>query len=828
MFNLLFNMKIILLLLFFGSIICFGQDNSINYTTKDGLPSNQVYDIYQDKNGIIWFASDRGISSFNGSFFTNYTTLDGLLSDVIFDFYPQEDGTVWCSTIKNTLFIFDPLNQSFKPFKFNHLIPENLGVEIKALLIDNGNYFIRFKGMTGYLKITSLGKAESHQLKKSLFLDPNYYLIHLKRDFYYYSTFKKGAINDLPLIGANRDMFVKNGDYTARIGFQYLDIIDKNKEVNHLKLIESGELLELGKVGNHFWVSGYTIGVKVLDHKGKVHQTFLPDLPCSKFFKDQDEGIWITTLSKGVFYFPHTNISLLEAGLNEYVTSVSVSGQNIAFGTHSGKVVQYSLLNDRINEAKSASQGILHYYNGKLFSNVINQEHIILRSFVRRFSEDQTKPLLTITSKTMFENLNISHKLRCQDEIYDADFLGVNFLLSQGSCVKILNSNDQVLDSVNLNTTTLDLDYIEGKIYCATNTRGLLILDSRLKIIDSININSGLKSNHINDVKVKFGAVWLATRNGISRIKNIGTTNQFVSTISVSNGLSDREVNDFDFMGDSIFVGTRRGINYFRITNWDKIVNSKASIFFSIKKISQQGLQIAKTMGLPHYQNDLTFEIELATYKLNKEILFRYKLEGIDKNWTITRSRVINFKSLPPGEYELLIQANVNDYWNEKIIRQKIQIFPPWYTAWWFILFAILFTITIIWLFFKYRILNYNREIIREILRQTLKRIQKKEKLFIVRSNGRDIKIDSKNVLYVESSRNYITIYTIGKNVVIREKISNFLELVPDRQEYIQIKRSVIVRIDQISGKSKDSLSIGDKEIKIGVTYMSDFKNLPF
>ena len=121
-----------------------------------------------------------------------------------------------------------------------------------------------------------------------------------------------------------------------------------------------------------------------------------------------------------------------------------------------------------------------------------------------------------------------------------------------------------------------------------------------------------------------------------------------------------------------------------------------------------------------------------------------------------------------------------------------------------------------------------NREIIREILRQALKRIKSKENVFIVRSNGRDVKITSKDVLYVESSRNYLTIYTTNKKIVIREKISNFLELIPDPIEYIQIKRSIIVRIDQITSKSKDSVIVDNQEIKVGVTYMDNLKKIQF
>ncbi len=33
---------------------------------NEGLPSTQVYDMHQDRNGIIWFATDRGIANYNG------------------------------------------------------------------------------------------------------------------------------------------------------------------------------------------------------------------------------------------------------------------------------------------------------------------------------------------------------------------------------------------------------------------------------------------------------------------------------------------------------------------------------------------------------------------------------------------------------------------------------------------------------------------------------------------------------------------------------------------------------------------------------------------
>ena len=44
-----------------------------NFDVDDGLPSSQVYDIYQDKYGYIWLATDKGIARYNGYEFENFT-----------------------------------------------------------------------------------------------------------------------------------------------------------------------------------------------------------------------------------------------------------------------------------------------------------------------------------------------------------------------------------------------------------------------------------------------------------------------------------------------------------------------------------------------------------------------------------------------------------------------------------------------------------------------------------------------------------------------------------------------------------------------------------
>ena len=66
-------------LIYFIPCFCYlfslGQDyNYVHYDTKDGLAGSTVYSISQDKDGYMWFATEFGVSRFDGKIFTNFTT----------------------------------------------------------------------------------------------------------------------------------------------------------------------------------------------------------------------------------------------------------------------------------------------------------------------------------------------------------------------------------------------------------------------------------------------------------------------------------------------------------------------------------------------------------------------------------------------------------------------------------------------------------------------------------------------------------------------------------------------------------------------------------
>lgn len=75
----------------------------IHYTMEDGLPSNMIYNIYQEPSGILWISTDKGVSRYNGIKFENFTTSDGLADNECFFFCPDKYGRLWIATYNGKL-----------------------------------------------------------------------------------------------------------------------------------------------------------------------------------------------------------------------------------------------------------------------------------------------------------------------------------------------------------------------------------------------------------------------------------------------------------------------------------------------------------------------------------------------------------------------------------------------------------------------------------------------------------------------------------------------------------------------------------------------------
>jgi ligand-binding sensor domain-containing protein len=75
----------------------------VHYDVQNGLAGATVYAVYQDKQKFLWFGTETGVSRFDGTHFKNFTTNDGLPDNEILEIYGDEEGRTWFIPFKKTI-----------------------------------------------------------------------------------------------------------------------------------------------------------------------------------------------------------------------------------------------------------------------------------------------------------------------------------------------------------------------------------------------------------------------------------------------------------------------------------------------------------------------------------------------------------------------------------------------------------------------------------------------------------------------------------------------------------------------------------------------------
>ena len=70
-----------------------------HYTRTEGLSSNKVRALLEDREGIIWAATDNGIDKFTNPRVTIFSTAEGLGNDSADGVVASRDGTIWIANI---------------------------------------------------------------------------------------------------------------------------------------------------------------------------------------------------------------------------------------------------------------------------------------------------------------------------------------------------------------------------------------------------------------------------------------------------------------------------------------------------------------------------------------------------------------------------------------------------------------------------------------------------------------------------------------------------------------------------------------------------------
>lgn len=363
-----------------------------NYTTTQGLPSNEVFAIEQDRQGYIWFGTNNGVCRYNGYTFerfpdtlqTNYASVltENLMEDAC--------GRMWWADFRGRLFYHengrivpwahnDTLAKIRDKFDFiSSMVIEGCGEQVWLNLRFFGLFHARADGRWEVL--TAPEQAAFHYIERggrSMAVLQNVigYDEPLSSSIYFepYRTYSGKLYPDetkthrwsiLPL-GQDRHLVASPG-FGAILFYKGIpqQRMPYGLELNTLYIAPDSSLL-LGHIGG-----GGVRRYRSLDDlwAGKPELAFLEGLSVNKILRDREGGYWFCTQEQGVFYSPGLETAVLQGlpGLQGQVaTGVAAAPNGLLYlGIRNGKVFE---LDTRRMQGRDISPGNMTYLNTLYF-----------------------------------------------------------------------------------------------------------------------------------------------------------------------------------------------------------------------------------------------------------------------------------------------------------------------------------------------------------------------------------------------------------------------------------------------------------------------------
>jgi DNA-binding LytR/AlgR family response regulator len=98
---------------------------------------------------------------------------------------------------------------------------------------------------------------------------------------------------------------------------------------------------------------------------------------------------------------------------------------------------------------------------------------------------------------------------------------------------------------------------------------------------------------------------------------------------------------------------------------------------------------------------------------------------------------------------------------------------------------------------------------------------QATEKFLYVRADRKMVKVMIHEILYVESLKDYVRIFTSNHQIITKQTITSLEDMLPD-DEFMRIHRSFIVPLKRIDSYSQHTVFINKAELPVGPLYRNE------
>lgn len=725
-----------------------------SYAGEQGLPSNIVTEVLEDRLGFLWLATGNGLCRFDGYGFSNLHAGAGIPDANVLFLEEDQNGRLWFVTLERNVYYLE--NDRIRPYPGNARIAQltqNKGTPHGFLVSPQGDSLFLAVGQSGILAMDSSGNArrQAPQMPANRILlekDGQAILTQINRPtssetpagprfdfrtgagsfFCDFPRLKKGEPQGLVTVPVSENaLLVSSG---ARIFFVkdqswewYADLPGRPV---HIALDDKGaiylSLLNGGGLRRYASLEALRRG---------VFTQYAPGLSARWWYAGRRGGWWISTQEQGVLYLPNplANTFTRFPGLEQNRPySLALRDDSTAFlGFGLGKVCRLNLRDGAVealpevplsntlfdlyfdttsNRLWAATVYAQYLENGRWTAPPFPQDRGIPASRIgpgQRLCLSSQKGLIAIdpgslewrSSLGQKDNTGVLHALE--------DFSGLIWAATPAGLFR--------WDETGFSPPPLKHPFFSKALQHLA-----LAPDSSLLFSDGVDVfrwknedvrnltrEAGVSLQSVSGIVAdEKGRIWVNAADQLLLLAPDGESRFF----NTAHGILPGRIKDMAYNAGMVWLLGDAGLTALPD---DLPPAQPAGVIIESLLVNGQSRTVKAGNRFSWGENDLSFRLLSLNFKTGEQTRYRYRLRP-GESWQETANRELRFPSLGEGSYRLELAAqNEDGAWGPALVF-PFRVSPPFYRAWWF--FGSLAALLLIggFLIFRYRLREVKKE----------------------------------------------------------------------------------------------------------------------
>lgn len=712
----------------------------------EGLPSDNIYDMYISKKGMLYLGTDKGLVSYDGVHFTLFPFEENL-SNSVNSIQEDDKGIIYCKNFSNQIYYLS--NERLILDKaFNELISKK-----KLSLVE----FSVINHQKVLLTTNEFFVFENNKPSLVYQSNPLNYFMHLtynptNRSFYASCIqniliFKgKQLVGEIATKPNHKILEIHQGKicYSSKSGNNELNIFGNAIDT---KPFNATTFNKLSSCESELWICTNDGIFEINTENNSIENGFLQGKRISDVVKDNEGNYWISTLDNGLFFLPDLDLKSLSIKEIDEQKKPNFSRVKIAknghffISTSTGSVFEFDKSGNQIlkyqSENKTEIEFITLYddliitsaaifktgnpkpisnkkiYLGKevvidnygnfvlasptfagLLANNLNSNLVIPKNFENYkridFAENKRNFLCfrERRARTVFFDKNTSiYYVAYNDGLYYYDKNGKENIIK-------LPDNEPIIASEIIQNK-------EGSLWIATTQKGIIQVKNQ-KVVSHITTKNALSSNNCRRIEIDNDTLWILNDKGI---ETYNFTTGEVKNASANLCMKGITINDFIIKDNTIAFITNEGVFY---TN-KKSINTISAPHFEFTSIwaNNHKTPFQKKLIFDNAQNNIQIDFRTIHFKSLGDYTYEYRFKNQDEKWYTLSSDASNVKfvSLNSGKYIFQIRVKYGNK-RSKIHEIHFEIKKPFWLQWWFIALQVLALLFVIYLVNKNAVLR--------------------------------------------------------------------------------------------------------------------------